>query len=82
MFPTFCTQQAKPEAVIDEALKEEIVVRLKNYSDTTAYITAVEMEMMTELVDKVVERELPEVVNVTEAETELSVSIAPTTVDH
>ena len=70
----FKLQQAAPEAVIDEVLKDEIVFRLKNYSNVNAYITAVEMDMMTKLVDKVVERELPEVINVTEAETELSVS--------
>lgn len=66
--------QASPEVVIDEVLKDEIVVRLKNYSNVNAYITAVEMDMMTKLVDKVVTRELPETMNVTEAETELSVS--------
>ena len=54
-------------------LKDEVIFRLKNYSDVGTYLTVDEMEMMTILVDKVVARELPDIINATEAEADLSV---------
>ena len=60
---------------MDSYLYDIVVQRLKNYTAPDAYLTKNEIEMMTVMLDKVIQRDLPDALNVTDAEEDLNVSL-------
>ncbi|XP_071784801.1 uncharacterized protein [Asterias amurensis] len=56
---------------VDDYLYGIIIQRLENYTSSEMYLTKDEMEMIVIMIDKVINRELPSEMNVTDAETDL-----------
>ncbi len=51
-----------------------IIKRLENYTSSGMYLTKDEMELIVIMIDKVIHRELPSEMNVTDAEVDLQVN--------
>ncbi|XP_038070163.1 uncharacterized protein LOC119739340 [Patiria miniata] len=56
---------------VNSYLYDTVIQRLKNYTATEKYLTKDEIEMMAIMVDKVVHRELPVAMNVSDAQVDL-----------